>query len=45
MPLPIFLPCAAGVEALLDAEVRALLPEARMPRSAAASPSPASRAR
>ncbi|MCE9660582.1 MAG: class I SAM-dependent RNA methyltransferase [Burkholderiales bacterium] len=30
MPLPIFLPCAAGVEALLDAEVRALLPEARV---------------
>src|SRR6478735_185452 len=26
MPLPIFLPCAAGVEALLEAEVRALLP-------------------
>jgi putative N6-adenine-specific DNA methylase len=26
MPLPLFLPCAAGVEALLDAEVRALLP-------------------
>ena len=30
MPLPIFLPCAAGVEALLEAEVRALLPEARV---------------
>ena len=30
MPLPIFLPCAAGVEALLDAEVRGLLPEARV---------------
>jgi putative N6-adenine-specific DNA methylase len=30
MPLPIFLPCAAGVEALLDAEVRHLLPEARV---------------
>jgi putative N6-adenine-specific DNA methylase len=30
MPLPIFLPCAAGVEALLEAEVRALLPEARI---------------
>jgi putative N6-adenine-specific DNA methylase len=28
MPLPIFLPCAAGVEALLEAEVRVLLPEA-----------------
>ncbi len=27
MPLPLFLPCAAGVEALLEAEVRALLPE------------------
>ena len=26
MPLPLFLPCAAGVEALLDAEVKALLP-------------------
>jgi len=26
MPLPIFLPCAAGVEALLEAEVRSLLP-------------------
>ena len=30
MPLPIFLPCAAGVEALLEAEVRGLLPEARV---------------
>ncbi|MGZ5129904.1 MAG: THUMP domain-containing class I SAM-dependent RNA methyltransferase [Caldimonas sp.] len=30
MPLPIFLPCAAGVEALLEAEVRALLPQARI---------------
>src|SRR5450432_4563262 len=30
MPLPIFLPCAAGVEALLEAEVSALLPEARI---------------
>jgi putative N6-adenine-specific DNA methylase len=30
MPLPIFLPCAAGVEALLDAEVRGLLPAARV---------------
>jgi putative N6-adenine-specific DNA methylase len=28
MPLPLFLPCAAGVEALLEAEVRALLPNA-----------------
>jgi putative N6-adenine-specific DNA methylase len=28
MPLPIFLPCAAGVEALLEAEVRGLLPQA-----------------
>jgi len=28
MPLPLFLPCAAGVEALLEAEVRALLPQA-----------------
>src|SRR5450631_3663852 len=27
MPLPLFLPCAAGVEPLLEAEVRALLPE------------------
>ena len=26
MPLPLFLPCAAGVEALLEAEVRAILP-------------------
>src|SRR3954467_4150666 len=26
MPLPIFLPCAAGVEALLEAEVAGLLP-------------------
>nr|MDQ2736535.1 THUMP domain-containing protein [Pseudomonadota bacterium] len=30
MPLPIFLPCAAGVEALLEAEVRGLLPSARI---------------
>jgi putative N6-adenine-specific DNA methylase len=30
MPLPIFLPCAAGVEALLEIEVRALLPEVRV---------------
>ena len=30
MPLPIFLPCAAGVEALLESEVRALLPDARI---------------
>ena len=28
MPLPIFLPCAAGVESLLESEVRALLPAA-----------------
>jgi putative N6-adenine-specific DNA methylase len=28
MPLPLFLPCAAGVEALLEAEVRTLLPTA-----------------
>ena len=28
MPLPLFLACAAGVEALLEAEVRALLPDA-----------------
>ena len=27
MPLPLFLPCAAGVEALLEAEIRALLPD------------------
>ena len=27
MPLPIFLPCAAGVETLLEAEVKSLLPE------------------
>src|SRR5678816_4520477 len=30
MPLPLFLPCAAGVEALLEAEVRALLPGERV---------------
>ncbi|MEO8526923.1 MAG: THUMP domain-containing protein [Caldimonas sp.] len=30
MPLPIFLPCAAGVESLLEGEVRALLPAARI---------------
>ena len=30
MPLPIFLPCAAGVEALLEGEVRGLLPAARV---------------
>ncbi len=30
MPLPIFLPCAAGVESLLESEVRALLPEANI---------------
>jgi putative N6-adenine-specific DNA methylase len=28
MPLPLFLPCAAGAEAMLEAEVRALLPMA-----------------
>jgi putative N6-adenine-specific DNA methylase len=28
MPLPLFLPCAAGVEGLLEAEVRRLLPAA-----------------
>jgi putative N6-adenine-specific DNA methylase len=28
MPLPLFLPCAAGVETLLESEVRALLPRA-----------------
>ena len=28
MPLPLFLPCAAGVESFLDEEVRRLLPEA-----------------
>ncbi len=28
MPLPLFLPCAAGVESLLEAEVRRLLPAA-----------------
>ncbi len=27
MPLPLFLPCAAGVEPLLEAEVRTLLPD------------------
>ncbi len=27
MPLPLFLPCAAGVEGLLEAELRALLPD------------------
>lgn len=27
MPLPLFLPCAAGVEALLEAEIHALLPD------------------
>ena len=46
MPLPLFLPCAAGVEALLEAEVRA--PPARRRAStpgAAASRSPATRAR
>jgi putative N6-adenine-specific DNA methylase len=30
MPLPLFLPCAAGVEALLEAEVRALLPDTEL---------------
>ena len=28
MPLPLFLPCAAGVEALLAEEVTRLLPDA-----------------
>jgi putative N6-adenine-specific DNA methylase len=28
VPLPLFLPCAAGAEALLEAEVRSLLPDA-----------------
>ncbi|HEY2187164.1 MAG TPA: THUMP domain-containing protein [Caldimonas sp.] len=28
MPLPLFLPCAAGAEALLEAEVHSLLPDA-----------------
>ena len=28
MPLPLFLPCAAGVEAFLEAEVRAIVPHA-----------------
>ena len=46
MPLPLFLPCAAGVEALLAEEVARLLPDARAcaPR-AAASRSPATRTR
>jgi putative N6-adenine-specific DNA methylase len=30
MPLPVFLPCAAGVEPLLAAEVRTLLPQAEV---------------
>jgi putative N6-adenine-specific DNA methylase len=30
MPLPLFLPCAAGVEALLADEVRRILPKARV---------------
>ena len=30
MPLPLFLPCAAGVEALLGAEVAGLLPDVRL---------------
>ena len=30
MPLPLFLPCAAGVEALLEAEVRVLLPDTEL---------------
>jgi putative N6-adenine-specific DNA methylase len=30
MPLPLFLPCAAGVEPLLAAEVRTLLPQAEV---------------
>ena len=33
MPLPLFLPCAAGVEALLATEVRALLPNAAVASS------------
>ncbi len=33
MPLPLFLPCAAGVEEWLFDEVRRLLPEARINRS------------
>ena len=33
MPLPLFLPCAAGVEALLATEVRALLPNAEVASS------------
>ena len=28
MPLPLFLPCAAGVEPLLADEIRSLLPQA-----------------
>ena len=30
MPLPLFLPCAAGVEELLAEEVQRILPEARV---------------
>ena len=30
MPLPLFLPCAAGVESLLEAEVQAILPAAKV---------------
>ena len=30
MPLPLFLPCAAGVEALLTEEVERILPKARV---------------
>ena len=46
MPLPLFLPCAAGVEALLEAEVRSAAAEgARVEARAAASPSPATRSR
>jgi len=30
MPLPLFLPCAAGVEALLESEVQRVLPKARV---------------
>ncbi|MEO7335345.1 MAG: THUMP domain-containing protein [Caldimonas sp.] len=33
MPLPLFLPCAAGVEGLLAAEVRALLPQSEVVES------------
>ena len=30
MPLPLFLPCAAGVEALLAEEVERVLPKAKV---------------